>query len=509
MNTDNSKAFFGHPVGLSTLFASEMWERFSYYGMRALLVLFLTATYASGGFEMAELDAFTIYGIFTGLVYVTPIIGGMLADKVLGQRKSIYIGGLTMAMGQFLLAASAWLHGADVDMELRKTLFFAGLGILIAGNGFFKPNISTMVGELYDNNDPRKDGGFTIFYMGINIGAFLSPLVAGKLGEQVAWQYGFLSAGIGMLLGTIWFFVRSHTLGHIGMPPKVKAERVRLAIKDWISILLYVVGVVGLIFGIILGWTAIPTVASETIIYVLAIGGILYLMSSIFRGTTGKTEWSRVGVILVLAVFNIFFWSGFEQAGTTFNIFARDNTQRMIGNWEIPASWFQSINALYIVLFAPLFSMLWTKLDKYKLNPNTPMKFAWGMTLLALGFVIMAIGYSKSTSGGQIHLVSPLWLSFVFLLHTFGELCLSPIGLSMVTKLSPPKLVSTMMGVWMGSFAAGNFVASQMKAISLRLQDALGTEIQVFWLIAFQSAIIAIILIILSPWLKRMMHGIK
>ncbi|MGD9557797.1 MAG: peptide MFS transporter, partial [Mangrovibacterium sp.] len=213
MSTDKNKAFFGHPVGLSTLFAAEMWERFSYYGMRALLVLFLTATFASGGFEMAELDAFTIYGIFTALVYVTPIIGGILADKLLGQRKCIYIGGLTMAIGQFFLAASSMPQG---DTEFRKMLLFAGLGILIIGNGFFKPNISTMVGKLYDNNDPRKDGGFTIFYMGINLGAFISPLVAGKLGEQIAWQYGFLAAGIGMLIGTTWFLLRSHTLGRIG-----------------------------------------------------------------------------------------------------------------------------------------------------------------------------------------------------------------------------------------------------------------------------------------------------
>jgi POT family proton-dependent oligopeptide transporter len=509
MNTNKDKAFFGHPIGLSTLFASEMWERFSYYGMRALLVLFLTATFASGGFEMAELEAFTIYGIFTGLVYVTPIIGGILADKVLGQRKTIYIGGMTMAIGQFLLSASAWLHESGADMDFRQTIFFAGLGILILGNGFFKPNISTMVGELYDNNDPRKDGGFTIFYMGINIGAFFSPLVAGKLGEQVAWQYGFLAAGVGMLIGTTWFLLRSHTLGPIGMPPKVKLERVRLAIKDWFDVLLYVLGITAFIFGIILGWSVIPSGISTAIIYVVGIGGVIYLITSIIKGTSGKTEWSRVGVILVLAVFNIFFWSGFEQAGTTFNVFARDNTMRMIGNWEIPASWFQSINAFYIVAFAPLFSILWVKLDKVGLNPNTPMKFAWGMSLLALGFVVMAIAYSKSTSGGQLFLISPLWLALVYLLHTFGELCLSPIGLSMVTKLSPPRLVSTMMGVWMGSFAAGNFVASQMKAISLRLADPLGTEVQVFWLIAIQSGIIALILIILSPWLKRMMHGIK
>ncbi|WP_321371400.1 oligopeptide:H+ symporter [uncultured Draconibacterium sp.] len=509
MSKNADKAFFGHPIGLSTLFASEMWERFSYYGMRALLVLFLTSTFASGGFEMAELDAFTIYGIFTGLVYVTPILGGMLADKVLGQRKSIYIGGLTMAIGQFLLAGSAWLYGSDASVEFRQTIFYSGLGILILGNGFFKPNISTMVGELYDNNDPRKDGGFTIFYMGINLGAFFSPLVAGKLGEQVAWQYGFLAAGVGMVLGTLWFFVRSHTLGHVGMPPKVKTERVRLILKDWLSILLYTIGIIALIFAVILLWKVIPAIVGTIIIYVIAVGGVIVLATTIFKGTSGKTEWSRVGVILVLAVFNILFWSGFEQAGTTFNIFARDNTQRMIGNWEIPASWFQSINAFWIVACAPLFSVLWIKLDKYKLNPNTPMKFAWGLILLSFGFVIMAFAFTRSTSGDAIRLVSPLWLIVVYLFHTFGELCLSPIGLSMVTKLSPPKLVSTMMGIWFGSTAAGNFVASQMKAISIQLEKVLGTEIQVFWLIAIQSAVIALVAIALSPVLKKMMHGIK
>ena len=509
MSKNADKAFFGHPIGLSTLFASEMWERFSYYGMRALLVLFLTATFASGGFEMAELDAFTIYGIFTGLVYVTPILGGMLADKVLGQRKSIYIGGLTMAIGQFLLAGSAWLYGSDASIELRQTIFYSGLGILILGNGFFKPNISTMVGELYDNNDPRKDGGFTIFYMGINLGAFFSPMVAGSLGEQVAWQYGFLAAGIGMTLGTLWFFVRSHTLGHIGMPPKVKTERVRLIVKDWFSILFYTVGIIALIFAVILLWKVIPALVGTIIIWVIAGVGVLVLVTTIFKGTSGKTEWSRVGVILVLALFNILFWSGFEQAGTTFNIFARDNTQRMIGNWEISASAFQGINAFWIVACAPLFSILWIKLDKYKLNPNTPMKFAWGLILLSLGFVIMAIAFSRSTGGNSIRLVSPLWLVVVYLFHTWGELCLSPIGLSMVTKLSPPKLVSTMMGIWFGSTAAGNFVASQMKAISIQLEKVLGTEIQVFWLIAIQSAVIALVAIALSPVLKKMMHGIK
>jgi proton-dependent oligopeptide transporter, POT family len=508
MGKNNNTAFFGHPIGLSSLFATEMWERFSYYGMRALLVYFLTDTFIGGGFNLSELDAFTIYGIFTALVYVTPILGGILADKVLGQRKTIYIGGLTMAIGQFMLAASAMSTG-DIE-SFRGTLFFAGLGILILGNGFFKPNISTMVGELYDHSDPRKDGGFTIFYMGINLGAFLSPLVAGKLGEQIAWQYGFMAAGIGMLIGTTWFFVRSHTLGPIGMPPNVKTnDRVRLIFKDWVNIFTYVIIITGAVFGIIYLWGVMDEAIRTWSVRVISIGAIAYILTSIIKNTNGKTEWSRVGVIIVLAVFNIFFWAGFEQSGTTFSIFARDNTQRMIGSFEIPATWFQSVNALFIVLFAPLFSMLWVKLDKFKLNPNTPMKFVWGLLLLSFGFVIMAVAYEISIKGDEVKLVSPLWLVMVFLIHTFGELCLSPIGLSMVTKLSPAKIVSTMMGVWMGSFAAGNFVASQMKAFSIKLEVLLGREIQVFWLIAIQTAVIALILLTLTPWLKKMMKGLK
>ncbi len=502
------KSFFGHPIGLSTFFATEMWERFSYYGMRALLVYFLTDQLITGGFGMSELDAFTIYGIFTGMVYVTPILGGMLADKVLGQRKAIYIGGITMAIGQFLLAASATVN-KTTGIESAQFLFYAGLAVLIIGNGFFKPNISTMVGDLYDNSDPKKDGGFTIFYMGINLGAFLSPLVAGKLGEQVAWQYGFFAAGVGMLIGVVWFFVRSHTLGSIGMPPKFKSDRIRLILKDWFSILTYVGVIIGGVLLVIQVWSSIPETITSWIIGVIAIGAVGYISYSIFTGTNGKTEWSRVGVVLVLALFNIFFWAGFEQAGTTFSIFARDNTNRMIGSFEIPATWFQSVNAIFIVIFAPVFSVLWVKLSKRNLNPNTPMKFVWGMLLLSFGFVIMAIADGVSNSGDTITKVSPLWLIMVFMMHTFGELCLSPIGLSMVTKLSPAKLVSTMMGVWMGSFAAGNFVASQMKAISIKLETVIGQEVPVFWFIAIETAIAAVILLTLTPWLKRMMKGIS
>lgn len=497
MSANKDTGFFGHPTALSSLFATEMWERFSYYGMRALLVLFLTATYATGGFGLSEQEAFTIYGIFTGLVYVTPIIGGILADKILGQRKAIYIGALTMAVGQFTLAFSAM---SDGNLETRQLLFYAGLGVLIIGNGFFKPNISTMVGELYDNNDPRKDGGFTIFYMGINLGAFLSPMIAGTLGEQIAWHWGFIAAGTGMVIGTIWFYLRAHTLGNIGMPPAVKAERNRLVAKDWASILIYVAALITLVYIVLYSWSSTGETLRTGIVQVLGIAGIIYLAYSIMRGTQGKTEWSRVGVIFILAIANIFFWSGFEQAGTTFNIFARDNTNRMIGNFEIAASAFQGINAIAIFIFAPVFTVLWSWLDKRRLNPNTPMKFGIGMMMLSVGFVIMAIAAGIADKGV---LVSPLWLVLVYLFHTFGELCLSPIGLSMVTKLSPVKITSTMMGVWMGSFAAGNFVASQMKALVTKF------DLPLFWFIAAETFVAALILLAISPFLNKMMKGIK
>lgn len=546
-----SRTFFGHPIGLSSLFATEMWERFSYYGMRALLVLFLTKSLMDGGFGLDELEAYTIYGIFTAMVYVTPIIGGIMADKWFGERTLIYAGGITKAIGHFTLAASAAMS-SDM-MEVRQPLFYVGLTILILGNGYFKPNISTMVGQLYDNNDPRKDGGFTIFYMGINLGAFLAPMVAGNLGEHVAWYYGFLTTGCGMLVGTVWFYLRSHTLGRVGMPP-FTGERLRLVGKDWGRILFITISSIASAYVFIYGWKELTSLVQDIIIWALTIGGIGYLALRIGSNTKGKTEWSRVGVILILSLFNIFFFSGFEQAGTTFTIFASENTDRvlsvattrnvfvavaimfaLVGFWmktkqkkavpyyilalivlggyklldiyvfdgdtyEVAASSFQSINAFGIFIFAPIFTIMWSWLDKRQANPNTPMKFGWGMLLLSLGFIVMAIGNERALTGV---LVSPLWLVMVYLLHTLGELCLSPIGLSMVTKLAPPRMVSTMMGVWLGSFAFGNFVGAKMKALSISL------DVPIFWFIATETFIVALIAMAISPFLKKMMRGIK
>ncbi len=500
------ETFFGHPIGLSTIFMTEMWERFSYYGMRALLVLFLTASVASGGFGLDRESAYTIYGVFTFLVYVTPMVGGVLADKFLGLRSTIYIGGLAMAAGQFMLyLAAAADHGA-----LRELWFYSGLGVLIVGNGLFKPNISTMVGALYDNNDPRKEGGFTIFYMGINLGAFISPLIAGALGENISWEWGYLVSGVGMVIGVVWFMLRSQsTLAHLGLPPKAEVERTSLSAKDWQTITLYTLSIVAAVPLFIMGWSAIPSALQSLIIYTVAAVGSAYLLVTIVRGVKSRDEWSRVAVILVLAFFNIFFWVGFEQAGTTFNIFALENTNRVIFGWEIPASWFQSINAILIVVLAPLFSMLWVALGRFRLNPKTPFKFMWGMLLLSLGAAVMAIADGLSNGGDAVVKVSPMWLTMVYLIFTIGELFISPIGLSMITKLAPAKLTSTLMGVWMFSFAAGNFGASQAERLSRGVETMIGEPVNVFWFVSAITAVATISLLVLSPWLSRMMKGVN
>lgn len=507
-NLKHQKTFFGHPFSLSTLFMTEMWERFSYYGMRAILTLFLMAAASTGGFGLTEEAAYNIYGIFTAFVYITPIFGGMLADKVLGQRKTIFIGGIIMAVGQFLLFTSATPEVGN--LELRQTIFYIGLTALILGNGFFKPNISTMVGDLYKEGDPRRDAGFTLFYMGINLGALLAPFVAGPLGEEVAWHWGFFAAGVGMLIGTLWFFLTNRSLGEVGLPAKHPQGINHLTTKNWINIGVYVI--VALILSVVLilfgGELSDNTISNIT--YIISSVLIFYLGYTIVKGTTGSTEWARVSVILILCLFNVFFWSGFEQAGTTFTTFAKNNLDRELLGMKLPASIFQSINPIFILLLAPIFSVLWIKLSKIKLNPNTPLKFVLGLMLLSLGFVIMAIANDISTANpGEIVKVSPLWLISVYLIHTCGELCLSPIGLSMITKLSPAKLTSTMMGLWMGSTAGGNYVASQMKSISNSVNASLDEPISVFWFIAIQTAIASLLLLTLVPWLKKMMKGVQ
>jgi POT family proton-dependent oligopeptide transporter len=489
-----------HPAGLYSLFFTEMWERFSYYGMRALLVLYLTSTALKGGFGLERASALEIYAIFTGLVYLTPILGGILADKLLGQRQSVYIGGLLMALGNFVLAMSVGSAGAEEVAMGRQALLNLGLGLLIAGNGFFKPNISTMVGGLYEQNDIRRDSGFTIFYMGINLGAFLAPLIAGSLGEIYGWQYGFSASGIGMLLGLVIFASTQKYLKNVGLPPSSPASQSKLETKHYINILIWAMGVAFLVYGMLTLFSSMSDSTYQVVTNTIFAVGALGVIYFIYNNTTGGDEWSRVGVIFVLAFFNIFFWAGFEQAGGTFNLFAEENTNRSLGSVTIPTTWFQSINAFAIFTLAPLFAILWIYLSKRKLNPNIPVKFGLGLILLGLGFVVMFFANQKSQGG---NLVSPLWLVFVYLLHTVGELFLSPIGLSMITKLSPPKIVSLMMGLWFTSIALANYMAGILESLLHKF------EMNLFLFLVITSFAGGLVMLAISPFLKKMMRGVS
>ena len=487
-----------HPKGLYTLFATEMWERFSYYGMRALLVLYLTAELVNNGFGMGREDALEIYAIFTGLVYLTPILGGWISDKYLGQRKTVYIGGLVMAVGQFLLASSSFLdHTLDADSRLF--LFHFGLGVLIIGNGFFKPNISTVVGAFYNDNDPMKDAGFNIFYLGINLGAILGTFIAGGLGEEVNWGYGFLAAGIGMITGVLWLNWRETTLENHGLHDSAPEGKIRLNKKDWSTIIIYAISLIVGTLAFIFIWRFLSNDVQDYVTYIIFAAIFLSLAYIIFKGTNGTSEWSRMAVIIVLAIFNIVFWAGFEQAGGTFSLFAKENTNRMMFGWEMPATWFQNVNSFAILIFATLFSLMWLYLDKHKLNPRTPIKFAFGLLLGALAFWVMTQA-AHAAEGG--HLVSPWWLVSVYTILTLGELMLSPIGLSMITKLAPPKLVSVVMGLWMASFAAGNFMAGMLESILNKFNFPLYPFIMMVMLGS------GLLLLLLSPWLNKAMKGI-
>lgn len=487
-----------HPKGLMVLFYTEMWERFSYYGMRALLVLYLTAEVSTGGFGLDRSIALKIYATFTGLVYLTPILGGYLADKILGQRKAVFIGAFLMALGQLLMAYSEF-----GEMIVRETSRNLGLGLIILGTGFFKANISTIVGSLYEENDVRKDSAFTIFYMGINLGALLGPLIAGFLGQKINWFLGFGSAGVGMILSTIWFYTQREHLGTAGMPPgRTNSENnTELNGKDRLDILYYIIGSVILLWASLKVWSPLSENIKSIIIWsFFSIGGIL-IVYAIIKNTKGRIAWSKLSVILILAIFNVFFWSGYEQAGGTFNLFAQNQVNRMTFLGEFPASWLQSVPALFIILFALIFATIWLRLNAIGKEPPTPVKFAIGLILMSIGFVIMT---KASLLADNRNLVTPFWLLGVYFMHTMGELCLSPIGLSMVTKLAPQKIVSLMMGIWFASIASANYLAGVLENI---LHTYL-PQMNLFSFLTFSTLFSGLFLLILSPLLIKMMREV-
>ncbi|HEX8333679.1 MAG TPA: peptide MFS transporter [Segetibacter sp.] len=501
-----------HPKGLYVLFATEFWERFSYYGMRAIFVLFMTDKLL---FDKAY--ASNIYGSYTGLVYLTPLIGGYVADRYWGNRKSIFVGGILMALGQFILFACASM---ETGSGVATTLLWTGLAFLIFGNGFFKPNISTMVGQLYpEDANSRKDSAYTIFYMGINAGAFVAPLVCGYLGENVDFKWGFLAAGIGMLISLVTFYYTKdkYVVSHAGEPLGTHANKLRdTSVSESGKTGFSTTQTATLIACIIAAFCILHFVLDVDIWGSAIYGMTLCLPFAILtdRSLT-KTEKDRMWVIVIIMLFVIFFWMCFEQAGASLTFFADEQTDRTVFGWQMPASYFQSFNAGFIVLLAPIFAVLWGKLNKAGLEPPAPMKQAMGLGFLALGFLFIAFGVTDDPTIK----VSILWLTGLYFLHTVGELFLSPIGLSMVNKLSPGRFTSLMMGIWFMAIATGNKLAGTMSSlypdpkstepppVFLGITiDNLHTYFMIF--VGFAGAA-AIILFLLSFKLKKMMHGLK
>lgn len=458
-----------NPHSLTTLFFTEMWERFSYYGMRALLVLYLVNSQ-----NYSESDALHIYAVYTGLVYLTPLIGGYLADRFLGSQKAIFIGGLTMMIGHFLMAFPNFLYLA--------------IGMLIIGNGYFKPNISSLLGRLYKPDDVRRDSGFSIFYVGINLGAFLAPLIVGYVGETINWHYGFAIAGFGMLAGLIQFYIGQNKI----IKEDISSQSKKLNPADWGIITL--VSVINLpLILVILELNQIINDFFFEILTILIILIFFYFITKKKQLLAVKKDIKRIAYIGILSIFVIFFWVGFEQAGGSLTLFANNSVDRNFLGFVIPASFFQSINPLIIILIGPMIANFWLSVDRSKNKINTSQKMGLGLLLLASGFfLIMLVNNSSETS------ISLWWLVGVYFLHTMGELCLSPIGLSMVSKVSPKKIASLMMGFWFLSSAVANFTAGKLPAI---LES---NNLDLFTFLSVSSLLAGLVLIFISSFMEKL-----
>jgi len=476
--------FFGHPRGLATLYFTEMWERFSFYGMRALLILFMTATVERGGLGFSDAKSGAIYGLYASMVYMSNLPGGWIADRILGPRKSVLYGGIIIACGHFSMA----LPGL--------TTFYLGLGLIVIGTGLLKPNVSTMVGGLYTPEDTRRDAGFSIFYMGINLGAFLSPLACGYVGEKINWHWGFGLAGIGMTLGLIQYLVGAKHLGSVRLYP-APAESPEAAAKMKRNVLLAVVVSAVLI--------ALATQAPVTAQGLSDAGGVLLLVMTfaifawlIFFADATPMERKRFVVIFVLFLAASLFWSAFEQAGSTLNLFAERSTSKVILGFEYPTSWFQSVNSLFIITLAPVLGWVWLRMGKRE--PSSPAKFSLGLVLVGLGFLVMVAGALAAANGVQ---VTSAYLWVCYLLHTVGELCLSPVGLSAMTKLAPVRFVGLMMGIWFLATAVGNYIGGCLAS----LYGSFGVP-SLFGIVAVFCIVLGLVLAAMVNPIKKMMGGV-
>lgn len=483
-----AKQVFGHPRGLFVLFFAEMWERFSYYGMRAILIFYLTKH-----FLFAKDHSYAVYGAYTSLVYITPVIGGYLADRYLGARKAVLAGGVFIVTGHLLIAL---LEGPVGAQGLYLNGFYLGLAAIVVGTGFLKANVSVLVGELYARGDRRRDGAFSIFYMGINLGAWIGPILIGILGETVGWGYGFGAAGLGMLLGLAAFVVFQKDLHGAGRPPQaLRGVRVFAGLSHEPLIYLGGIAAVGVVWWLIRSQGAVGLLLVG--FAVLTVGYIVW--RSVF--TLPRVERDRVFAALFLVALSPLFWALFEQAGSSLNVFTDERVDRMLFGYQIPAAVFQSINSAFIILLAPLFAWGWGVLARRRLEPNVPLKFGIGLFLVGLGFLVLVAGAAPSGA-----LTPALFIILVYLFHAMGELCFSPIGLSSMTRLSVTRMTGLMMGTWFLATAAGNFIAALIAQTTGAVGAGPDTILNVYTRIGGFSMAVGLAVMAVSPLVVRLMH---
>ena len=515
------RTFLGHPRGLFLLFLVEMWERFSYYGMRALLVLYLIhdATGANPGRGWSKAEASALYGWYTGLAYLLPLFGGVIADRLIGTHRSLIAGGVLMALGHLTLAISG--SGGLAQSRAGMAIFVSGLTLIIVGTGHFKPTVSVMVGQLYAPTDTRRDGAFTIFYMGINLGAFLCTFVCGTLGERVGWHWGFGAAAVGMAIGlTAYALGRAALIGPVGPPPRAGADLTPLLIT---LALIIAVGAGALYHVGAFTWlgaatgTLLSTGANALLLSLLAIL-LIVAWTLWFLRRQEPADRGPTLCILVFIVFNALFWIAFEQAGSSLNLFAAEKTERWIavpgvGAWEVPATWFQSVNPLAIMLCGPGFALLWSWLGRRRRDPGQPLKIAIALLLVGLGYVFMVIGSLRAQDGAKAGMI---WLLLTYVLHTWGELCISPTGLAFVTRAAPVRNAAFLMGIWFLSSVVANtlggLLAAQVEAIEQGTVGLfwygwfrLGGQADFFLLFVISSTAAGVLIALLAPWFKRLL----
>ena len=489
----SSAQFFGHPRGLSTLFFTEMWERFSYYGMRALLILFMTAAPAAGGLGMDTGSAGAIYGLYTSMVYMTTLPGGWIADRLVGARRAVLYGGILIACGHFSMAVPS------------VATFYVGLLLIVIGTGLLKGNVSVIVGRLYAPEDERRDAGYSIFYMGINVGAGIAPLVCGYLGQRVNWHAGFAAAGVGMVLGLVQYVLGAKYLGEAGLHPAAADSPQALRHQKrqatvWVVLVaaLLVAAGLGMYTGVLpITATQIADAAGYfLLILTIAFFGWLYLSS----GWT-REERNRAYVIGVLFLAAALFWSVFEQAGSTLNLFADRDTHNVAFGWEFPSTWYQALNSGFLIIFAPIFAWLWIFLGRRRREPSSGTKFGAGLVLVGAGFAILVPAALLTQAGVK---VSPMWLTITYLLHTWGELSLSPVGLSAMSKLAPVRIGGLIMGVWFLATAAGNYIGGRIGGLyeSWPLPHLFGA-------VAAFAIVAGVLLIVVARPLQRLSGGVN